>query len=74
MFKAPTQFYKTGVVFMAWLNGHQDHFVMIGGQQSARSIQHFAELFRLADGAGLLQDPDQAVSRMRSLLATHGVV
>jgi hypothetical protein len=46
---------------------------MIGGQQSARSIQHFAELFRLADGAGLLQDPDQAVSRMRSLLATHGV-
>jgi hypothetical protein len=73
IFKAPTQFYKTGVVFMAWLNGHQDHFVMIGGQQSARSIQHFAELFRLADGAGLLQDPDQAVSRMRSLLATHGV-
>ena len=73
IFKAPTQFYKTGVVFMAWLNGHQDHFVMIGGQQSARSIQHFAELFRLADEAGLLQDPDQAVSRMRSLLATHGV-
>jgi hypothetical protein len=74
IFKAPTQFYKTGVVFMAWLNGHQDHFVMIGGQQSARSIQHFAELFRLADEAGLLQDPDQAVSRMRSLLAMHGVV
>jgi hypothetical protein len=74
IFKAPTQFYKTGVVFMAWLNGHQDHFVMIGGQQSARSIQHFAELFRLADEAGLLQDPDQAVNRMRSLLATHGVV
>ncbi|MBV8399411.1 MAG: dihydrodipicolinate synthase family protein [Acetobacteraceae bacterium] len=72
-FKAPTQFYKTGVVFMAWLNGHQDHFVMVGGQQSARSIRHFAELFRLADAAGLLQDPEQAVSRMRSLLAVHGV-
>jgi hypothetical protein len=73
IFQAPTRFYKTGVVFMAWLNGHQNHFVMVGGQQSARSIQHFAELFRLADKAGLLQDPDQAVNRMRALLAVHGV-
>ncbi len=73
IFQVPTRFYKTGVVFMAWLNGHQDHFVMVGGQQSARSIQHFAELFRRADAAGLLADPDRAVSRMRSLLAVHGV-
>ena len=73
IFKAPTRFYKTGVVFMAWLNGHQDHFVMVGGQQSARSIRHFAELFRLADRAGLLGDPDMAVARMRQLLAVHGV-
>jgi hypothetical protein len=73
IFKAPTRFYKTGVVFMAWLNGHQDHFVMVGGQQSTRSIQHFSELFRLADAAGLLRDPDMAVNRMRALLTTHGV-
>ncbi|MCW8085033.1 dihydrodipicolinate synthase family protein [Sabulicella glaciei] len=73
IFRAPTRFYKTGVVFMAWLNGHQDHFVMVGGQQSTRSIQHFAELFRLADKAGLLRDPDLAVARMRQLLALHGV-
>ena len=73
IFQAPTRFYKTGVVFMAWLNGHQDNFVMVGGQQSARSIRHFAELFRLADAAGLLQDPDQAAHRMRALLAVHGV-
>ncbi|PWC28591.1 dihydrodipicolinate synthase family protein [Teichococcus aestuarii] len=73
IFKAPTRFYKTGVVFMAWLNGHQDHFVMVGGQQSARSLLHFSELFRLADKAGLLRDPEMAVTRMRSLLATHGV-
>jgi hypothetical protein len=73
IFRAPTRFYKTGVVFMAWLNGHQDHFVMVGGQQSARSIQHFSELFRLADKAGLLRDPDMAVARMRALLAVHGV-
>jgi hypothetical protein len=72
IFKAPTRFYKTGVVFMAWLNGHQDHFVMVGGQQSARHIQHFAELFRLADQAGLLSDPALACARMKSLLATHG--
>jgi hypothetical protein len=58
---------------MAWLNGHQDHFVMVGGQQSARSIQHLAELFRLADAAGLLCDPEMACARMRSVLATHGV-
>jgi hypothetical protein len=73
IFKAPTRFYKTGVVFMAWLNGHQDHFVMVGGQQSARSIAHFAELFRLADAAGLLQDPELACRRMRQLLAVHGI-
>ena len=49
IFKAPTQFYKAGVVFLAWLNGHQDHFAMVGGMQSARSIVHYAEVFRLAD-------------------------
>jgi len=73
IFKAPTRFYKTGVVFMAWLNGHQDHFVMVGGQQSTRSIQHLSELFRLADAAGLLRDPEMAAARMRALLMTHGV-
>jgi len=73
IFKAPTRYYKTGVVFMAWLNGHQDHFVMVGGQQSTRSLQHFAELFRLADAAGLIEQPDLALQRMRTLLALHGV-
>jgi hypothetical protein len=72
IFKAPTRFYKTGVVFMAWLNGHQDHFVMVGGQQSARNVLHFAELFRLADAAGLLVDPPLACARMKQLLATQG--
>jgi hypothetical protein len=72
VFCAPTRFYKTGVVFMAWLNGHQDHFVMVGGQQSARNILHLAELFRLADAAGLLADPHLACARMKQLLATHG--
>jgi len=72
IFRAPTRFYKTGVVFMAWLNAHQDHFVMVGGQQSARSVLHFAELFRLADAAGLLSDPPLACARMKQLLAVHG--
>ena len=74
IFKAPTRFYKTGVVFMAYLNGRQDHFTMVGGQQSARSILHLAELFRLADRAGLLRDPDLACARMRATLAVHGLV
>ncbi len=73
IFRAPTRFYKTGVVFMAYLNGHQDHFVMVGGQQSARSLPHLAELFRLADQAGLLSDPERACTRMRAVLAVHGI-
>lgn len=73
IFRAPTRFYKTGVVFMAYLNGHQDHFTMVGGQESARSTLHLAELFRLADRAGLLTDPDLAVQRMRAVLALRGV-
>jgi hypothetical protein len=72
IFGAPTRFYKTGVVFMAWLNGHQDHFVMVGGQQSARNVLHLAELFRLADAAGLLSDPPLACARMKQLLQVHG--
>jgi hypothetical protein len=73
IFKAPTRFYKTGIVFLAWLNGQQDHFLMIGGQESARSIQHLAELFRLADQARVLHDPELAASRMKQLLGMHGI-
>ncbi len=73
IFKAPTRFYKTGVVFLAWLNGHQDHFTMVGGQQSTRSLVHLAEIFRLADAANLLRDPDLASKRMRELCAVYGV-
>ena len=73
VFQSPTRFYKTGIVFLAWLNGHQRHFTMVGGQQSARSLLHFAEAFRLADAAGLLEQPELATTRMRQLLALHGV-
>jgi hypothetical protein len=73
IFKAPTRFYKTGVVFLAYLNGFQDHFTMLGGQESTRSTLHLAELFRLADAAGLLSDPEKAATRMRLVMATRGV-
>lgn len=73
IFKAPTRFYKTGVVFLAWLNGLQDHFSMIGGQQSARSVLHFSELFKLADKARVLHDPDLAASRMGKFLSVQGM-
>jgi len=73
IFKAPTRFYKTGVVFMAYLNGHQSHFTMVGGQQSARSAVHLAELVRLADKAGLLRDPELAARRASTVFATYGV-
>jgi hypothetical protein len=73
IFRNPTRFYKTGVVFMAYLNGHQDHFTLVGGQESARSALHLADIFRLADAAGLLRDPELAVKRMRTVLAARGI-
>ncbi|GAB3473350.1 dihydrodipicolinate synthase family protein [Nocardiopsis coralliicola] len=72
LFAEPTYHYKTGVVFLAWLAGHQSHFRMVGGAESARGLLHLAELFRLADAAGLFPDPDAAAERMRSWLAVSG--
>ncbi|MEV1043654.1 dihydrodipicolinate synthase family protein [Streptomyces sp. NPDC049916] len=72
LFRPPTRFYKTGVVFLAWLAGHQDHFTMVGGLQSARSLPHLAKAYQLADGLGLFPDPDLAEHRMRALLAVQG--
>ena len=73
IFMAPTRFYKTGVVFMAYLNSLQDHFTMVGGQESARSTLHLAELFRLADKAGLFRDPELAARRMKAVLTVRGL-
>jgi hypothetical protein len=73
IFRAPTRFYKAGIAFLAWLNGSQSHFIMPGGVQSSRDITHYAEVFRLADRARLLAQPDLAEARMRTLLALHGV-
>ncbi|MFD9538890.1 dihydrodipicolinate synthase family protein [Streptomyces sp. NPDC060022] len=72
LFEAPTRYYKTGVVFLAWLAGHQDHFTMVGGLQSARSLPHLATAYELADRLGLFPDPELAETRMRALLAVHG--
>lgn len=73
IFRTPTQYYKTGVVFLAWLNGHQDHFVMLGGTQSMRPLPHFVDCFRMADQTGLLADPDLAIVRMKRLLGLYGI-
>ena len=73
IFRAPTRFYKTGVVFLAYLNGHQDHFTMVGGQESARSTLHLADIVRLANDARLFPDPEDAVSRARPVFAARGV-
>ncbi|MFH8656857.1 dihydrodipicolinate synthase family protein [Streptomyces afghaniensis] len=73
LFQTPTRFYKTGVVFLAWLAGHQSHFTMVGGLQSARSLPHFAKAYELADGLGLFPDPKLAEERMKNLLSVYGV-
>ncbi|OUJ03917.1 dihydrodipicolinate synthase family protein [Acetobacter cibinongensis] len=72
MFQAPTQYYKTGVVFLAWLNGFQKHFIMLNGAQSMRALPYFTGIFRHADACGLLRDPERAIERMRSFLALYG--
>ncbi|NDZ17438.1 dihydrodipicolinate synthase family protein [Variovorax sp. WS11] len=69
IFRAPTRHYKAGVVFLAWLNGHQDHFSMAAGLQSARGVAHFAKVFELADACGVLADPELAVLRMKRYLS-----
>ncbi len=73
IFEAPTQYYKAGIVFLAWLNGHQSHFTMPAGMQSARGILHYAEIFRLADQANVLDQPNLAIQRMKQLLAIYGI-
>lgn len=73
IFKAPTQFYKAGIAFLAWLNGAQSHFIMPAGFHSSREIAHYGEVFRLADRARLISDPDLATRRMRQLLSLHGI-
>ena len=73
LFQPPTRFYKTGVVLLAWLAGHQEHFTMVGGLQSARSLPHLARAYELADGLGLFPDPELAGTRMRTLLSMYGV-
>ncbi|MFI1482843.1 dihydrodipicolinate synthase family protein [Streptomyces sp. NPDC020747] len=73
LFQTPTRFYKTGVVFLAWLAGHQEHFTMVGGLQAARSLPHFARAYELADGLGLFPDPALAEARMKNLLSLYGV-
>ena len=73
IFGAPTHQYKTGVVFLAWLNGFQDHFIMLNGAQAMRPLPYFTDIFRHADACGLLRNPDMAEARMKRLLALYGV-
>lgn len=73
IFKSPTRFYKTGVVFMAYLNGHQEHFTMIGGQESTRSTLHLADIVRMANDAQLFTDPEKTAARARAVFAARGV-
>lgn len=73
IFREPTQYYKTGVVFLAWLNGFQDHFIMLGGAQAMRPLPYFVDCFCLAERNGLLRDPEKAVTRMRTFLRLYGI-
>lgn len=73
MFEPPAASYKVGVVFTAWLSGHQEHFRMVTGREGMRSLQHLTDLFVLADALGLYPDPELAAHRMRILLAMGGV-
>jgi hypothetical protein len=73
IFAAPTFYYKTGVAFMSWLNGHQDAFSMVGGLHSARSLPHLSEIVRLANRSGALEKPELAAERWHALLKLNGI-
>ena len=75
MSEAPTRFYKTGIVFIAYLHStRKSHFVMVGGQQSGRALSHLVEAFKLADTAEVsIRDPDLAASRLGDVLRVLGV-
>ncbi|ROS32659.1 DUF993 family protein [Curtobacterium sp. PhB78] len=73
VFSAPTWHYKTGIAFLAWLNGHQPAFQMVGGQHAGRSLPHLSETVRLANACGALEHPDLAASRWHALLTVAGV-
>jgi hypothetical protein len=73
VFATPTFYYKTGVAFLSWLNGHQPAFTMVGGLHAARSLPHLSTLVRLADAAGALEAPDLAAARWDAFLAVHGL-
>ena len=73
IFAAPTFYYKTGVAFLSWLNGHQSGFGMVGGLHAARSLPHLSEIVRLANECGALEHPELARDRWHGLLRTSGV-
>jgi hypothetical protein len=73
IFRTPTYYYKTGLTFLSYLNGLQDHFRMVGGLESGRSVVHLCELFVLADRASVIRDPHLAIERMRRFLAANGI-
>lgn len=73
IFAAPTYFYKTGIAFLSWLNGHQEAFSMVGGLHAARSLPHLSEIVRLAGACGALEHPELAAERWTRLLRLNGV-
>ncbi|HTD14451.1 MAG TPA: DUF993 family protein, partial [Chthoniobacterales bacterium] len=72
-FQTPTYYYKTGLTFLAYLNGYQNHFRMVGGLESGRSVTHLCEVLVLGDRAGMIRDPHLAIQRMQRFLAFNGV-
>ena len=73
VFAAPTFYYKTGVAFLSWLNGHQPAFQMVGGLHSARSLPHLSRIVELANASGALERPELAAIRWHGMLRLNGV-
>jgi Protein of unknown function (DUF993) len=69
IFEPPTYHYKVGVAFLAWLNGLQPHFAMLGGLQRERPAAHLIRVYELAAAAGALTAPGLAEMRMSEMRA-----
>lgn len=73
VFEAPTQYYKVGIVWLAYLNGQQDHFRMIGGLETGRSLEHLGRIYEEANSIGLFANPELTAERAAAYFKMQGL-
>ncbi|MFM1873145.1 MAG: hypothetical protein RL398_2567 [Planctomycetota bacterium] len=70
VFGAPTQHYKAGLAFLAWLNGLQDTFMLVNREERARDKAHYLRCAELARAADAVLDATTFERRLAEFAAT----